>query len=199
MDQQTIDIYDKDPGAYSSEWHAQTAPSDLHDMVGRHFCPGPTADIGCGAGRDTAWLASQGFDAVGYDASAGLLAQARLLYPGIKFVEAALPELEGVEDGSFENVLCETVIMHIPVRDIPGSVKRLMAILRPSGTLYLTWRVTEGTDRRSEDGRLYSAFPPSLVRDALDAATILFDGEDTSRSSGRTLHRMVVRSPGKSP
>jgi 2-polyprenyl-3-methyl-5-hydroxy-6-metoxy-1,4-benzoquinol methylase len=35
-----------------------------------------TADIGCGPGRDTAWLSANGYSVVGYDASEPMLAQA---------------------------------------------------------------------------------------------------------------------------
>jgi hypothetical protein len=106
---------------------------------------------------------------------------------------AALPELTGVSDGTFANVLCETAIMHLEPAMIGQAVRKLMAILRPSGVLYLTWRVTEDADRRDEYGRLYSAFDPKLVREALSAAEILLDEAKTSASSGKTIHRIVAR------
>jgi SAM-dependent methyltransferase len=136
---------------------------------------------------------SKGFETVGYDASRGLLAEARKLHPGIDFCQAALPELDAIGDQTFENVLCETVIMHLPADAIAPSVRRLMSLLRPGGTLYLSWRVTEGDDQRLDDGRLYTSFPPSLVLDATGSAVVVHDSESTSASSGRTVHRLVVR------
>src|ERR1700735_2999787 len=56
-----------------------------------------------------------------------------------------------------------------------------------------TWRVTAGKDTRSTDDRLYSAFPAALVLDALEDAEVLHDSEETSQSSGRLVHRVVVR------
>jgi ubiquinone/menaquinone biosynthesis C-methylase UbiE len=106
---------------------------------------------------------------------------------------AELPDLAGVSDASFENVLCETVIMHLPAADIPAAVRRLTRLLRVGGTLYLSWRVTVGKDIRSTDDRLYSAFPAALVLDALEEAEVLHDSEETSQSSGRLVHRVVVR------
>src|SRR5690242_10727057 len=96
MDQRTLAAYDRAAAAFAREWDAQPVPSDLQDVVRHFFAPGPTADVGCGAGRDTAWLDRHGFPATGYDASEGLLAQARRLHPGIQFQQAALPELHGV-------------------------------------------------------------------------------------------------------
>ena len=193
MDEATIEAYDRSPDEYAKEWTSQPPPTDLHELV-KEFCrPGPTADIGCGSGRDTAWLVSQGFETVGYDASRGLLAEARRRHPGIDFREGALPRLLAVGERTFENVVCETVIMHLPVEDVGQSVSRMTEILRPGGTIYLSWRVTECRDVRAGDGRLYAAFRPSLVLDALGSALVLHDSESTSPSSGRTVHRLVAR------
>ena len=63
-----------------------------------------------------------------------------------------MPELRGV--GTFDNVLCETVIMHLDHKQIAASVRRLLDIVKPSGILYLSWRVTEGADQRDAQGRL---------------------------------------------
>src|ERR1700755_1212105 len=113
MDQPTVTAYDKSAADFAADWHAQPAPDDLHALVRRFLRPGgATADIGCGSGREVAWLAANGYPATGFDPSEGLLAQARALYPHLTFVAAALPDLAGIPDASFDNVLCETVLMH---------------------------------------------------------------------------------------
>ena len=194
MDHATLAAYDTDAAAYAADWLAQDAPEDMHALLRAHFSPGPTADVGCGAGRDTAWLVANGFDARGFDASPGLLAQARAAHSGLRFDEATLPALAGVERGAFRNVLCETVVMHLPPAEIGPSVRSLLALLEPGGTLYLSWRVTDGADQRDAAGRLYAAFDKSLVTSALAPAdTILHDEERISVSSGKRVHRLVVR------
>jgi len=194
VDRQTIAAYEADAAAYAREWHAQPAPADLHAVVRRFFRPaGRTADIGCGSGREVAFLAANGFDAVGYDASDALLEQARVRYPRLAFTAAVLPELDGLPDSAFDNVLCETVIMHLPHGDIAPAVRRLRAILKRNGILYLSWRVTDGADQRDTHGRLYTAFDGALVRQALEGAAVLLDEEVVSASSGKRIHRIVVR------
>jgi hypothetical protein len=141
-----------------------------------------------------AWLNANGFPAEGFDASDGLLAEARRRYPGLKFTHAELPDLKGIAPGSFDNVLCETVIMHLPPAQIGPSVGRLVALLEPAGTLYVSWRVTDGEDFRDGQGRLYAGFDPALVTTALAPATIVHEDEPRSVSSGRTIHRIVARS-----
>jgi len=193
MDPDTLLAYDAAAAAFAADWHAQPAPADLHAVVRRFFQPGLTADIGCGSGREVAWLRANGYPAIGYDPSAGLLAQARARYPQLEFERAALPDLAGIAAGTFDNVLCETVIMHLPPDLIAPSVRRLVSILKPDGILYLSWRVTAGADQRDPQGRLYAAFGKDVVLGALSRTTILLDEEVISASSGKTIHRIVAR------
>jgi SAM-dependent methyltransferase len=192
MDKGTLAAYDSDAARFAQDWHDQPAPTDLHALVRRFFARGKTADIGCGSGREIAWLSEEGFPAVGYDASAGLLAEARARYPALDFRSATLPDLAEIAD-SFDNLLCETVIMHLDGAAVGPAVRRLFSLLTPGGTLYLSWRVTEGADLRDAQGRLYASFDGELVRRELSAATILLDEEIVSASSGKRIHRIVAR------
>jgi SAM-dependent methyltransferase len=171
MDDATLTAYDKAAKAFADEWAAQPPPTDLQAVVRQFFVPGaPTADIGCGSGRDAAWLTANGFPTRGFDASEGLLAEARQRYPHIEFSNAVLPDPEA----------------------IAPAVERLLAIFVPGGILYLSWRV-EPTDRRDQHGRLYAAFDPEHVLRGLAATQVLLDEEVGSVSSGRLIRRMVVR------
>jgi SAM-dependent methyltransferase len=195
MDRTTLAAYNDAATAFAEDWHAQPPPADLHALVRHYFRPALTADIGCGSGREVAWLAANGFPAIGYDASEGLLFEARARYPQHRFEAAALPELAPIADASFDNVLCETVIMHLARAAIGLALQRMMAILRPGGVLYVSWRVTDGADQRDAHGRLYAAFDSALVSDALTGAAILLNAEAVSASSGKRIHRIVARKP----
>jgi SAM-dependent methyltransferase len=191
-DAATLDAYSQDAARYSREWLDQPPPDDMYALWDTHLLPtGKTDDIGCGNGRDAAWLAEHGYRVTGFDASEGLLDEARRLYPQIAFRTATLPQLEEIDD-EYDNVVCETVLMHLPVDAITDAIDNLVRILRPSGMLYLSWRVTEGEDSRHEDGRLYSAFAPSLVTDALRDCVILFADDTTSASSGKRVCRVIA-------
>jgi len=194
MDRATLAAYDNDAAAFAKDWHEQPAPTDLHAVVTSLFIrAGRTADIGCGSGREVAWLNANGFAADGFDASDGLLGEARDRYPHLKFDHAELPELKGIARGTYDNVLCETVIMHLARAQIAPSVRRMLDLLTPGGIFYLSWRVTEGADLRDKQGRLYAAFDAKLVRDELSATITLLDEEVVSASSGKTIHRLVVK------
>jgi 2-polyprenyl-3-methyl-5-hydroxy-6-metoxy-1,4-benzoquinol methylase len=194
MDTQTVAAYDALAETFAQEWREQPAPEDMYALFRRVFKEGgATADIGCGSGREVAWLNANGYPAVGYDASAGLLEAAREQHPGLSFRQALLPELVGIAEGAFDNVVCETVIMHLPPEQIGAAVRRLVSLLRPGGMLDLSWRVTPDTDQRDGRGRLYAAFDAAPVREALAGTEIVFDEAAVSQSSGKTIHRIVAR------
>ena len=197
MDRATLAAYDKEAAAFAQDWHEQPAPTDLHDIVTRFFIRGgSTADIGCGSGREVAWLNINGFAAEGFDASEGLLAEARSRYPQARFGRAELPELDGIAANSFDNVLCETVIMHLDHALIAPSVRRMLDIAKPGGIFYLSWRVTKDADLRDAHGRLYASFDADLVREQLAKAGLLHDEEVVSASSGKAIHRIIARKGG---
>ncbi len=192
-DRETLAAYDKAPGDFADDWDSQPIAEDLQTIVRNHFKPGSVADIGSGSGRDAAWLAANGFAVTGYDASHGLLAEARRRHPAIEFHYAALPPLDGIADAAFDNVLCETVIMHLPQDEIVPAVRRMLEILKPGGVLYLSWRTDAKTDWRDPRGRRYAGFDPQIVRDALAPHEILAENEVISASSGNPIHVIVAR------
>lgn len=195
MDRKTLAAYDCDAAAFAKDWHDQPAPVDLQEIVERFFVRGGNSvDIGCGSGREVGWLNSHGFSAVGFDASEGLLAEARRRYPGLKFARAELPDLKGI--GTYDNVLCETVIMHLEAAQIGAAVRRLLGIVKPSGILYLSWRITDDADLRDSHGRLYAAFDTALVLAELKTTVLLLDEEVVSASSAKKIHRLVAKKPG---
>lgn len=194
MDKQTVETYSTHASRFAAEWREQPPPTDMYALLQRHFAPGgTTADIGCGAGRDVAWLNEHGFPTVGYDAAEGLLAQATANFPALVFRRAALPALDGIANGSYDNVLCETVVMHLPSDEVTQACARLFEILRPKGTLYLSWRVADSASTRDAAGRLYAAFDAARVREGLRDAELLLDAEAVNSSSGRRVHRLIAR------
>ncbi|MFZ4875607.1 class I SAM-dependent methyltransferase [Janthinobacterium sp. Mn2066] len=194
MDIETLTAYNQQAAAYARDWREQDAPSDMYALLKQYFSPGLTVDIGCGAGRDTAWLLDNGFQAIGVDVSQGLLDEARAAYPGITFQQASLPALDGLERGSYQNVLCETVIMHLDPASISDAVSTLIALLVPGGTLYLSWRVTEQASQRDKSGRLYSAFERELVTvPANGPCDVVFEEDVISASSGKRTQRLIFR------
>lgn len=151
-----------------------SADSDLYALVDEFFYPGPTADVGCGAGETTDWLNRHGFQAIGFDADEALVEAARRAHPELDFAQAALPELPGIPSDVFSNVLCAHALTSLDGTEVDGAVTRLIEILAPGGTLLMTAPSAAG-------GLVSEAI---LHEDAVPAA------------SGVTARRIVARKPG---
>jgi ubiquinone/menaquinone biosynthesis C-methylase UbiE len=162
VDSLTIETYDRD-SALIGALHAGLIPERLYELVKSYFIPGGiTADIGCGIGRDTFWLSRNGFSAIGYDASRGMLNEARRRYPDCSFTCTALPELPAIPNAHFDNILCSAVLMHLPLPRIPDAITNLSRIAKNSGVILLSFRDTSASDLR-ESGKLYSPIDTSMV------------------------------------
>ncbi len=193
MDQRTIESYETNADEYAKKWALQGAPDDLYALLKEYLRPGLTADIGCGTGRDVAWLSEHGCAAAGFDPSLNLLAHAKAAYPQLPFFQSSLPLLAGVDRGTYQNILCETVIMHLPSSHLSEAVDTLVALLRPGGTIYLSWRVY-GEALRDDADRLYTPVNPETALAPLyERAQVLLDQEVVSVSSGHMIRRIIAR------
>jgi ubiquinone/menaquinone biosynthesis C-methylase UbiE len=158
MDTKTLEVYNQQAPTIVARHLAY----GNHDMlfgsrVLAFFRPGePTADIGSGSGRDTHWLHQQGFPVVGYDASEGMMAEARHLYPECEFLHALLPDLAGVPSNTYTNVLCSFVLMHLPATELPKALANLVRILKSDGWLIVAYRHSKTESKREADGRLFT-------------------------------------------
>ena len=88
------------------------------------------ADLGCGSGTFTALLARAGYDCVGLDISAKLIAVGRRKYPDIEFLEGDIEQLP-FPDASFDGVLLSGVVHHFP--DPSRCAAEVFRVLRPQG------------------------------------------------------------------
>jgi ubiquinone/menaquinone biosynthesis C-methylase UbiE len=92
------------------------------------------AEIGCGPGRGTMYLAALGIDVTAVDISAASLARARKRAPKAGFVRATAMTLP-FSDAYFDAVVADGVIHHTP--DARGAFAESARVLRPGGYLYL--------------------------------------------------------------
>ncbi|MDT8909704.1 class I SAM-dependent methyltransferase [Amycolatopsis sp. PS_44_ISF1] len=95
--------------------------------------PNPrVADLGCGPGHLTAFLADQGVDAFGLDLSPGMVECARKSYPALRFDEARMEALP-VEDGALGGVLAHYSLIHTPPEEVPALLAEQARVLAPGG------------------------------------------------------------------
>lgn len=112
---------------------------------------GPVADLGCGTGLVTAYLASLGVDVSGIDLTPEMLAVARRNYPELRFSEGSLLELD-LPDGGLAGAVAWYSIIHTPPSRLPVVASELFRVVRPGGHLQLGFHVG---DRRHHLSRGY--------------------------------------------
>jgi malonyl-CoA O-methyltransferase len=96
------------------------------------------ADVGCGTGRHSAWLARAGAQVTGFDFSEGMLRVARGKpgAEGIRFVRHDVMRPLPAPDAAFDQVLSCLVIDHIP--NLAEFFGELARICRPQGRITLS-------------------------------------------------------------
>lgn len=106
---------------------------------------GPVADLGCGPGHITAYLASLGLDAFGVDLSPEMIRVARAAHPGLRFEVGSMAALE-VADGALSGILSRYSIIHTPPEDVPAVLAEFRRVLAPGGCALVSF---PGTDDAS--------------------------------------------------
>ncbi|MFH9015948.1 methyltransferase domain-containing protein [Streptomyces sp. NPDC017943] len=97
---------------------------------------GRVADLGCGPGRVTAYLASRGLSVSGLDLSESMLAIARREHPGLRFERGSMLELD-LPDASLDGVVAWYSTIHTPDEQLPALFAGFHRVLRPGGHLLL--------------------------------------------------------------
>ena len=92
--------------------------------------PARVVDLGCGSGTFTALLARAGYDCVGLDISAKLLAVGRRKHPHVAFVAGDIEHLPFASE-SFDGALLSGVVHHFP--DPSPCAAETFRVLRPRG------------------------------------------------------------------
>lgn len=105
---------------------------------------GPIADIGCGAGRVTAYLNGLGLLTFGIDLSPHMVTMARQSYPGLRFEVGSMLALD-LPDGVLGGVLAWYSTIHVPDERLPEAFGEFRRVLAPGGYALLGFQVGHET------------------------------------------------------
>jgi ubiquinone/menaquinone biosynthesis C-methylase UbiE len=100
----------------------------------------PIADLGCGPGHVSAWLAGQGVAAVGIDLSSAMISIGRRDYPEVEFREGDLLELPA-KDGEFGAVVALYSIIHLEPSELRRAFQEIHRVLQPSGLVFVAFHI----------------------------------------------------------
>jgi SAM-dependent methyltransferase len=136
---------DRKFGAWDREAFFQTGEAEIEEVMaraeelGRPADRGSALDFGCGVGRLTRAL-SQHFDScLGLDISETMVQGGRELNadrPGCVFEVNARPDLQGIDDRSFDLIFTRIVLQHQPSKAaIEGYLEEFLRTLKDDGLL----------------------------------------------------------------
>ena len=102
---------------------------------------GRILDLGCGTGEHSRFLAAQGFEVVGIDASPAMIAKATdtTVPANLRFVEGDIGEVAALVDGPFDGAIClGNTLPHLQDRRVlTGFAAGLRRLLREEAALVL--------------------------------------------------------------
>lgn len=146
-------MFDADGEDYQQRLEAWLeGAADPHGEVRfvERYAPRSVLDAGCGTGRVAIELASRGYEVVGVDASASMLATARRLRPSVEWVAVDLADLE--LGRAFDVVV---MAGNVPLYTAPGTTAALVAgcarHLAPGGFLVAGFQLDQGYDLATYD------------------------------------------------
>ncbi|MDP6930665.1 MAG: metalloregulator ArsR/SmtB family transcription factor [Planctomycetota bacterium] len=127
------------------------------------------ADLGCGTGYFTTWLAEHGARVIAVDHSSAMIEEARGRVPeGVEFRVGELDQLP-LADAEVDAVFANLVWHHLPGMD--GAAAEVARVLKPDGTVVVTDLLPHQEEwMREEMGDLRLGLSPQSVVDALSKA-----------------------------
>ncbi|MEV6958972.1 methyltransferase domain-containing protein [Streptomyces sp. NPDC051207] len=147
---------------------------------------GRVADLGCGPGRVTAYLASLGLSVHGVDLSEPMLEIARRDHPGLRFEQGSMLDLD-LPDGALAGVVSWYSSIHTPDDRLPALFAEFARVLAPGGYLLVAFQV--GDEPRTLDRPFGHPVRLDFLRRRPERITPLLS------AAGLTPHSRTVREP----
>lgn len=116
----------------------------LKKFAGRIRGSGWTCDLGCGPAQIARSLADDRVRVFGLDLSSGMLRTAKRLNPDLPFVQGSILELP-LASASLAGVAAFYSIIHIERGQVVNALAEMRRVLRPSGSLFLTFHLGTGS------------------------------------------------------
>ena len=146
---------------------------------------GQVADVGCGSGHVTGYLAELGLDIFGVDNCPALLDVARAAHSDIDFELGQLASLP-IEDDSLQGVICKHSLIHTPADLVPATLDEFARVLAPGGLLFLSFFAAE---KPSTHGRAFDHAVTTAYEFDVDTMAQLLS------AAGFTEELRIVRQP----
>jgi ubiquinone/menaquinone biosynthesis C-methylase UbiE len=121
----------------------------LRALVETVGIPGAYADIGCGPGHVSRFLAGLGVSVTGIDLSPAMIARARADVPDIRFKTGDMTALDWADE-SFDAILALYSLIHLDDALISRACHEFARVLRPGGRALVAFHEGEKTQHVSD-------------------------------------------------
>jgi cyclopropane fatty-acyl-phospholipid synthase-like methyltransferase len=190
-DEPTSSFYRDNAATYAAR--ERTLPIRRLDAFLSKLEPGAAVlELGCGAGHDSAYMLSKGFDVTPTDGSAELASEAETLL-GRPVEIMRFEELD--EDEAFDGVWAEASLLHVPRAQLPDVFARILRALKPGGLFHATFKA--GDDEGHDGfGRYYNYLSAELLSDLLSTAgwhSVVISEGDGSGYDGKPTRWLSMR------
>jgi 2-polyprenyl-3-methyl-5-hydroxy-6-metoxy-1,4-benzoquinol methylase len=108
-------------------------------------------DAGCGSGRDSKAFIEMGYQVEAFDASSEIVKLA-FKHTGLDVKHAVFDDVTAID--KYDAIWCCASLLHVPEDDLPTTLAKLAAALKPNGIWYLSFKY--GDVQREKDGRLFT-------------------------------------------
>lgn len=159
---ETASFYGRSAATYASDTGVYPVSPNLQRFAAR-LAPGARIlELGCGSGRESAWMLAQGLYVHPTDGVAEMATEASVRL-GIPVSVLPFDQIEAV--AVYDGVWANACLLHVPRVDLPGILQRIRRAMTPSGLFYASYKagVGEGTDRF---GRYFNYPDESFLRRA---------------------------------
>jgi 2-polyprenyl-3-methyl-5-hydroxy-6-metoxy-1,4-benzoquinol methylase len=142
MDRSTIDFYNENADKLADLYETADM-SEIHALLVRFLsAKARILEIGCGSGRDAAFLVAKGYDVRAVEASARMMEVALHLHPElagrITLASVPLRDSDRLFSRQFSAVVCIGTIIHVPDQYLFEFASQIRDLVMPDGILFLS-------------------------------------------------------------
>lgn len=165
MGHSTLDYYDQN-ALETAQRYESADVQQLHDFLLSGMKPGGRLlELGCGSGRDAAFMVDQGFEVLATDGSAAMVEQAERHHPELAghLAHLTLPDGLSTKSGTYDGIYAVAVLMHLSVEDIENTISRIHSLLDAKGRFIFSVPVRRDdvtTNEFNDKGRRFTALSP---------------------------------------